>query len=335
MKILNNQVIIPAVLVFTMMLSLCSNSAYTGNTIIARQISKPGNIVMEVRLADTLDEPSGKSSIIENNSKPVLLSKQFSFTEGPAVDRFGNVFFTDQPNDKIWKYGTDGTLSLFLDKTGRSNGMYFDRKGNLLTCADERNELWSITPKGKVKVILKDLDGHRLNGPNDLWVHPKGGIYFTDPYYQRPYWDRKKPDLAGEHVYYLPRGKKEAVLAAANLVRPNGIVGTPDGKQLYVADINDNKTYRYTIGKNGGLQDRELFVNQGSDGMTIDNQGNVYLTGKGVTVYNPKGEKIEFIEIPQNWTANVCFGGEGLQYLFITASTSIYLLKMQVHGVRW
>src|SRR6266480_6368029 len=102
---------------------------------------------------------TGKSnfpSIIQNDSLIAsgatlqLVSKQFSFTEGPAVDKKGNIFFTDQPNDKIWKYDTDGKLSVFLDKTSRSNGMYFDHKGNLLTCADEKNEIWSISPSGKL-----------------------------------------------------------------------------------------------------------------------------------------------------------------------------------------
>ena len=86
---------------------------------------------------------------IAKDAAPVLISSRFSFTEGPAVDHRGNIYFTDQPNNKIWKYDTDGKLSLFLDSAGRSNGMYFDSKGNLITCADEKNELWSISPKRK------------------------------------------------------------------------------------------------------------------------------------------------------------------------------------------
>lgn len=87
-------------------------------------------------------------NIVAEGAIPKLISSQFSFTEGPAVDRFGNVFFTDQPNDKIWKFD-QGELSIFLDKTGRSNGMYFDKRGNLITAADENNELWSISPNKK------------------------------------------------------------------------------------------------------------------------------------------------------------------------------------------
>lgn len=272
-------------------------------------------------------------SIVAPSALPRMISRQFSFTEGPAVDRKGNVFFTDQPNNKIWKYDTKGRLTVFLDSAGRSNGMYFDREGNLVTCADEKDELWSISPKKKITVLLKDFKGRRLNGPNDCWVDPKGGVYFTDPYYQRPYWDRTKPDIEGQKVYYLPKGKKEAITVSDALVKPNGIVGTPDGAYLYVADIGDNKTYKYRIAADGTLSDGRVFVAQGSDGITLDNKGNLYLTGDGVWVYDPSGKKIAHIPIPEKWTANLCFGGKDKKTLFITASETIYILSMRVSGV--
>ncbi|RRB11627.1 SMP-30/gluconolactonase/LRE family protein [Larkinella knui] len=264
---------------------------------------------------------------------PKQISSQFKFTEGPAVNKKGDIYFTDQPNDKIWKYDTDGKLSLYMDKTGRSNGLFFDKKGNLISCADEKDELWSISPKGKVTVLLTDFEGKRLNGPNDLWIDSKGGIYFTDPYYQRDYWERKKPDLDGQKVYYLPKGKKQPVVVDGDLMQPNGIVGTPDGKFLYVADIRANKTYKYQINGDGSLTNRQLFVSQGSDGMTLDKQGNVYLSGRGVTVYNPTGEKLQVIPVPSRWVGNICFGGKDRSTLFITASESVYTLEMQVKGV--
>ena len=266
-------------------------------------------------------------------NKPQLISRQFSFTEGASVDKKGNVFFTDQNNNKIWEYDTEGKLSVFLDSAGRSNGMYFDKKGNLVTCADEHDQLWSISPDKKVKVLLRDYQGHLMNGPNDIWIDNKGGIYMTDPYYQRPWWDRTKPDLDGQKVYYLPKGKSQPVIVDADYKQPNGIVGTPDGKFLYVADIGGRKTYKYHINKDGTLSDRALFVEMGSDGMTLDANGNVYLTGKGVTIYSPEGKQIGHIPIPEPWTANLCFGGVNKDVLFITASTAIYTLKMNVKGV--
>ncbi len=274
------------------------------------------------------------SGIIAAGAQPKLVAKQFKFTEGPAVDKKGNVFFTDQPNDKIWEYSVDGKLSVFMDKTGRSNGLFFDRQGNLIACADEKNELWSITPDKKVTVLFTDFKGKKLNGPNDLWVDAKGGIYFTDPYYQRDYWTRKEPEIKEQRVYYLPKGKKEAIIVDSTIQKPNGIIGTPSGKYLFVADIEANKTYRYEINSDGTLKNRTLFVEQGSDGLTIDSRGNVYLTGKGVMVYDIQGKKIEQIDIPAPWTANVCFGGKNTDQLFITASDAVYTLDMKVKGFK-
>ena len=269
-----------------------------------------------------------------NQDSLKLISRQFAFTEGPAVNQKGEVFFTDQPNDKIWKYGTDGRLSVFMEKSGRANGTYFDRRGNLLVCADEHNELWSVSKNGKVKVLLENLDGKKLNGPNDLWVDSKGGIYFTDPYYQRDYWQRQKPEIEGQKVYYLPAGKNAVLkMVADDVTKPNGIVGSADGKYLFVADIQRNKTYRYTIAADGTLNGQKIAANQGADGITLDKQGNLYLAGNGVTIYNPEGVKIGHIEVKEPWTSNVCFGGKNRSDLFITASKAIYTIPMQVSGI--
>ncbi|CAN5741747.1 SMP-30/gluconolactonase/LRE family protein [soil metagenome] len=301
-------------IVFISLIFCCCNST---NTHQSNSGTTPGNIKTE-------------DSIIASGAVPELVSNQFSFTEGPAADKNGDLFFTDQPNNKIWKYGTDDKLSVFVNESNRSNGLYFDVNGNLLACADESNQLISFTPSGEKSVLVNDISDSLLNGPNDLWISPGGNIYFTDPLYERSYWSEKKQHIKGEYVYLLAKGKTVPVVIANDLVKPNGIIGTPDGKQLYVADIGDNKTYIYNIDKNGLLTNKTLFTEQGSDGMTIDNKGNIYLTGNGVTVYNKSGKKIQQIAIPQPWTANVCFGGAGKNLLFITASTSVYTLRMNV-----
>ncbi|RZK94645.1 MAG: SMP-30/gluconolactonase/LRE family protein, partial [Hymenobacter sp.] len=272
------------------------------------------------------------AALFAGSATPQLVAKQFKFTEGPAVDRAGNVFFTDQPNNKIWKYSTSGQLSVFLAPAGRANGLYFDAKGNLIACADEHNQLWSISPSGQVMVLVDQLNGRHLNGPNDVWVAPGGGLYFTDPYYQRDYWQRTAPELPGQYVYYLAPGQPQPTPVETRLKKPNGLIGSHDGKILYVADIEDNKTYRYQLGSGGALTNRQLFVNQGSDGMTLDERGNVYLTGQGVTVYSPSGERLTHIDVPGNWTGNVCFGGKNRKTLFITASEAVYALPMRVRG---
>ncbi|TKJ32508.1 MAG: hypothetical protein CEE38_23095 [Planctomycetes bacterium B3_Pla] len=275
-----------------------------------------------------------KAGIIAPGAKVQELADGFEFTEGPAVDAQGNVFFTDQPNNRIHKWSTDGELSIFHDKPGRSNGLYFDKKGNLLACADLDNELWQIDMKGKATVLVKDYKGKKLNGPNDLWPDPKGGIYFTDPLYKRPYWNRGPMEQDGKHVYYLKPGYKELIRVTNDLVTPNGIIGTPDGKHLYVADLGDKKTYVYDINADATLTNKKLFCSMGSDGMTIDNEGNIYLTGRGVTVFNPAGKKIEHIPIDAGWTANVTFGGADRHTLFITAQKSLFAVHMHVTGVQ-
>jgi len=276
-----------------------------------------------------------KKSIIASGAKIERLADGFKFTEGPIADKQGNVFFTDQPNDRIMKWSTDGKLSVFLEKTGRANGMFFDKKGFLLTCSDMDNEIWSINPKGEHTVILTDFEGKKLNGPNDLWVRPDGGIYFTDPLYPRDYWTRDpKRQQDGEHVYFISPDRKTVKRVTNDLEQPNGIIGTPDGKLLYVADIKARKTYVYNIQPDGSLSGKKLFCEMGSDGMTIDSEGNIYLTGRGVTVFNKNGERIEQIPVEAGWTANVCFGGKDMKTLFITASQYLYSLRMNVKGVK-
>jgi gluconolactonase len=275
-------------------------------------------------------------NLIATNEKLELLEDGYIFTEGPISDKNGNVFFTDQPNNQIVRWDAEtGKTSVFSYDSGRSNGLYFDKKGNLIACADMDNQLWQFDKKGKHKVIYEDkVNAH--NGPNDLWIDAKNGIYFTDPLYVRNYWERDSVSKrTGKHVYYLSHDRKKIIAVDENLVQPNGIIGTADGKKLYVADINDQKTYVYDIQPDGTLRNRQLFCEMGSDGMTIDNQGNVYLTGKGVSVFNKNGFPVAHIPIPEKWTANVCFGGKNNDLLFITAMDAVYVLKMNVKGVTY
>jgi gluconolactonase len=288
-----------------------------------------------VALASALPYSSAQNDLrkpLFNQEELKQVATNYAFTEGCSADKDGNVYFTDQPNDKVWKYGTDGKITLFMEKSGRSNGTFFDKKGNLILCADEKGELWSVDKKGKATVLAKSFEGKQLNGPNDLWIDPSGNIFFTDPYYQRDYWTRTTPDIAHQSVYIVQKGSKEIFLAADSLNQPNGIVGSPDGKYLYVDDAGAGKIFRYKIGTNGRLSGKKLLINHGSDGMTLDNQGNIYLTGNGVTIFTSEGEKIAQIKVPEG-TSNVCFGGKLKNILFITAKTSLYSIPMSVKGV--
>lgn len=275
-------------------------------------------------------------SVIAPGAKLQKLAGGFLFTEGPTCDPNGDVFFTDQPNNRIMKWSVDGKLSVFLQPAGRANGMYFDAKGNLIACCDGLNELWSIAPDKKVTVLVKDYLGKYLNGPNDVWVAPDGAMYLTDPFYRRKWWDHTTMALTNEEVFYLSPDRKKLLRVTDDLKKPNGITGTPDGKTLFVADIQADQTWRYDILPGGSLTNKTLFCAKGSDGMTIDAEGNLYLcatgTTNGVSVFDPAGKLIDHIDVPEKWSANVCFGGKDHKTLFITANTSLYSIQMRVKG---
>lgn len=274
-----------------------------------------------------------EQNLVAEGAELQLVADGFEFTEGPASDADGNVYFTDQPNNRIHKWSVDDDrVSVFMEEAGRANGLYFDEEGNLYAAADKHSEIWKITPKKEITVLLDKFRGQRFNGPNDLWIAPDGGIFFTDPFYKRDYWNHSERPIKEQRVYYLTPNRKGLFIAAEGLVKPNGIIGTPDGQYLFVADIEDNKTWKYSIGKDGKLENETIFAEMGSDGMTIDEQGNLYLTGDGVTVFNDKGEKILHIPVEKDWTANVTFGGKDKKTLFVTAMDSLFSLQMNVSG---
>jgi gluconolactonase len=286
------------------------------------------------------------------------LGTGFSFTEGPAVDRHGNVFFTDQPNDRIyrWDAGT-GKITLFLEGTGRANGLAFDKDGNLIACADMHGELWKIYPDGSHDVLVDNYGGKLLNGPNDVWINPtNGGMYITDPMFPRPYWDdadpRKQgwepthseqaPVGKGGYVYYLPPGGNALVRVTTEDMGweadawPNGVVGTPDGKKLYVNKwYYDNKggTWVFDIKPDGTLANMRKFSEWGGDGMSMDEWGNVYISnGQGVMAFAPNGKNILRIPTGSGATNNT-FAGRNRKLLFITGPVdSVTAVRMRVRG---
>lgn len=269
---------------------------------------------------------SKTSPVIAPGARLVKLASGFKFTEGPTSDANGNIYFTDSHSDQIHTWFLDGSTSLFLEKTGGPVGLYFDRDGSLIACARYYHTLISIDRKGTSTVLAEKYNSKPFNDPNDLWIDPEGGIYFTDPH-----WGRMKMNQDGEHVYYLSPDRNKVIRVIEDMVKPNGVIGTPDGKKLYVSDNGDNKTYTWNINPDGTLSGKKLYVNDGYDGLTIDSEGNVYITGKSVSVYNPAGEKIETIEVPET-TSNLCFGGKDNKTLFITARGSLYSIKMRVSG---
>jgi gluconolactonase len=278
--------------------------------------------------AATWSEVRGQSPVARD-AKLVKLADGFLFTEGPTADAEGNVYFTDQPNNRIHRWSVDGILSVFLEPAGRANGLCSDLQGSLWACADERNELWRIDLTTKThQIIVKDYEQKLLNGPNDVWVRPDGGLYFTDPYFKRPYWTRGPSEQDGAYVYFLSHDRK-VLKRVTGPIRPNGVVGTPDGRTLYVAS---GEIRAYDIEADGSLSHERTFCEGPADGLTLDSDGNLYLAARGVAIHDARGRLLDTIEVPERWTANVCFGGRERKTLFITASRGLYAIETRIPG---
>ena len=270
------------------------------------------------------------ADLVAPGAKPAKLAGGFKFTEGPAVAANGDVYFTDIPNNRIHKWSVaDKKLSTFAEETNGANGLYFADDGSLYACQGNAKRVVAYTPDGSdTSSLAKRYDGKKFNKPNDLWIDAKGGIYFSDPNY-----GNKELSQDGMHVYYIQPGGEEVVRVADGFKTPNGLIGTPDGSTLYIADIGDGKIYRYVIQEDGSLKDKKSFCESGSDGMTLDQHGNVYLTSGTVKVFNPKGEQIADLKFPES-PANVVFGGKELKKLYVTARTGFYSLDMEVTGAK-
>ncbi len=272
---------------------------------------------------------SAQESIIAPGAELEKSADGFGFTEGPTADSKGDVYFVDDPNSKIHRWSVaDKKASVFVEESKHANGMYFDKNDILFVCEGETGCVVSYDRDGKRTVIASTFEGKRFNKPNDLWIDPKGGIYFTDPVYGAEF----KVIQDGEHVYYISPDRSKVRKVATDFERPNGIIGTPDGKTLYVTDQQAGKVWRYRILDDGSLADKTFFSSPAIDGMTLDNRGNVYITDREVIVYNAEGKEIERIKTPE-MPANVCFGGNDFRTLFITARKGVYSIRMNVHGV--
>jgi gluconolactonase len=270
----------------------------------------------------TSSSKTGPTFDFSQNFLPIPVSGSYQFAEGPATDPNGNVYFSDINAGKIYKWLPNGSVTMFLSGLNMPNGLMFDKYGNLIACEGGNGRLISIDPQGQITVLADQYNGIRFNEPNDLWITLQGGIYFTDPAYQ------SAVVQGGEYVYYISPDRSHVTRVIDDMVRPNGIVGTADGKMLYVADFGAGQTFVYDINNDGTLANKLLFVSTGSDGIMLDAAGNLYLTTPNlVQVYDSAGAHMKDIPTHENPT-NVTFAGKDGQTLFITARTAVYTVHM-------
>jgi gluconolactonase len=322
-------------------------------------------IIIFAFISATVASGSGKrSGLVAPGAMLKTVQSGFDGTEGPATDADGNVWFTEVFGQKIDKWTwKDGKVILYRENTGKANGMMFDARGNLVICEMGNGRVTRDDLKGNVTVIADTLNGKKMRMPNDLWIDPKGGIYISHMYMNLPTgvdtpggaqpgsgapgegmpagapggesarggMPEPPSEMLGELgvVYISPDGKNVTRLTT-DLTGPNGIIGTPDGKTLYVGDRG--KVWSYKINSDGTLSDKRLFIEKATDGMAMDEKSNVYLTsGQNVLVYSPAAELIEEIAVPKG-CSNVEFGGKDRKTLFITYMGYIYTLEMAVKG---
>ena len=271
------------------------------------------------------------SGLLETGAEVIKVRGDFGFLEGPVADAAGNLFFSDIDNDRVHRLSVTGELTVVYEPSNNANGLTMDLNGNLLICEQSAQRVTSRDAEGNITVLADTYDGSKLNSPNDVWVHPNGGIYFTDPRYRFPEGARSQD---GEHVYYVSPDRSSITRVVDDMAKPNGVIGTEDGRTLYVADTQLRKVFKFDIAPDGSLTNRREFADQGSDGMTMDERGNVYLTwGMGVGIFNPDGERIEYIDTPEA-PANVGFAGADGRTLYMTARTGLYSVRMTVHASR-
>ncbi len=260
----------------------------------------------------------------------------FQFTEGPARDIEGNLYFTDVAGNKIYKMDKDGEISVFLEPSGHANGLMFESNDKLIACQMDGRLVSINSTTKKVTVLTDKYNGTRYNAPNDLVVDKTGGVYFTDPLFRAP-----QPLPQKKQAVYYRNSEGEVTLLLDNLKAPNGIILSPDEKTLYVIPSMQKDMWAYPVTSPGTLGEGRVFCeltqaegrdNSGGDGVSVDSKGNLYITSElGIQVFNPEGKLLGIIKFPEQ-PANVTFGGPEMKTLYVTARTSLYSAEMEIKG---
>jgi gluconolactonase len=284
------------------------------------------------------------------------IATMVAFTEGPTVDREGNVYFTDIINQRIMKLSNDGVLSTYRENSNVANGLLIDPQGRLVACEGGEFQRPGVKLKGKprvtrtdpktgkIEVLADNYQGKPLQGSNDVSIDGKGRLYFTDP--------------AGAAVYRIDApGKLTRILAAPDIQRPNGIQISPDDRKLYLVEANQAQggarmIRSYDLQPDGSARNMRVHYNfspgRSADGMSIDTQGNLYAsaglnqlrgtsetldTKAGVYVISPQGKLLTFIPIPEDLITNNAFGGADMKTLYITAGETLYKVRTEIAGL--
>ena len=274
-------------------------------------------------------------NVVDRNAKLETVATGFGFTEGPMWDPSGFLYVSDETINKIFRVYPDGRKEAVI-ALGDPDGNTFDRQHRLIDCASVLRAIIEVTPDGKYKILADRFEGKKFNSPNDVIVGPDGALYFTDPTLDLV--AGEKQEIPYQGVYRLDE-KGTVRLLTKDLTQPNGLAFSPDGKRFYIDDSEQRNIRVYDVASDAALTNGRLFAEEPGgkddgvpDGIKIDKSGNLFVTGpKGIWVWDAAGHHLGTIAMPEQ-PANLTWGDSDYQTLYITATTSVYRLKMKVHG---
>lgn len=271
-------------------------------------------------------------SIIAEDAKPEVLGDGYGFTEGPAADQHGNVYFSDGRNDSIHRWEPGLPVSLFTADSTDANGMMFNADGELCVCegAAYRVVAYDVRTRAK-RVLCSEIDGQHFNEPNDLAIDLHGGFYFSDPNYQH----HGQPTVMKQDVYYCS-ALRHVTRVSTICFKPNGVLLSADDRMLYVADSRGQAIYRYDVTAPGVLANERVWIDRlvaNPDGLTLDEHDNLYICcGKaGLKIYDREGQSIGQINVH---AANCCFGGRDFRTLCIASADKFLGIRTNVTGMK-
>ncbi|PYX42668.1 MAG: SMP-30/gluconolactonase/LRE family protein [Acidobacteria bacterium] len=273
--------------------------------------------------------------LVDRNAKLQTVAKDFGFTEGPMWDPAGFLYVSDETINKIFRVYPDGKKEEVI-ALGDPDGNTFDRRHRLIDCASVLRAIIEVTPDGKYKILADRYEGKKRNSPNDVIVGPDGALYFTDPTLDLV--KGEKQEIPFQGVYRLDASGKLRLLTK-DLIQPNGLAFSPDGKHFYVDDDETRNIRVYDVAADGTLSNGRIFGEEPGgkddgvpDGIKVDKNGNLFITGpKGIWVWDAKGNHLGTIVLPEQ-PANLTWGDKDYRTLYITATTSVYRLQMKTQG---
>jgi gluconolactonase len=289
-------------------------------------------------LSECLEANSDKfGDLFSTDAVLECVATGFRFTEGPVwIAEKKSLFFSDIPSNKLLELRTDGRVKTFRKPSGNSNGLTRDKEGRLIACEQGNRRVTRTEKDGSTTILTEAFLGKKLNSPNDVIVKSDGAIYFTDPSYGiKP--DQQEQSVEG--VYRLTPDGRELSLVAGDFSRPNGLAFSPDERTLYIDDSQRRHIRAFRVADDGSLlggtvfQDMNIEIPGSPDGMKVDVEGRIYCTGAGgVWVFDSNGTHLGTIVTPEK-PSNCAWGGSDWRTLYITASASVYAIRVRIPGI--